>query len=310
MSLNLGLESLGIVSDDVSLESVYQAEAEFSDAQLSLERACFQAATEARNISNFNEIIDSLQRHSSQECVAFAQDLLGTSSLEKIEVPGTPPAKTFSEKMKGAWDAFYDFIKKCGAFIKKWTGKLLAKMHITGGTGLEGKIKVNYSAADLNSFKDTVEAPGNLNATDGSKLSNILKLGFLVKKPKKTDLDLAQAEDYIKSLQAAQLALVHLWTWTSGRTKQVINWEKKDNVNVGKGDLQLTTWLVHMMRRLKPFQKGIMSDFVYLMKRYQVTAGADVGAIHKFSKKTQDNALASKKIASRFRPEEDQDKKD
>ena len=302
MSLNLGLESLGIVTDDVSLESVLQAEITLSDAQISFERACFQVATEARNIHNFNEIIDSLQRHSSQECVAFAQDLLGTASLEKIDVPGTPAAKTIGERAKGVWTAFWEFVKKCGAFIKKWTGKLLAKIHLMAGQGFEGKIKVSYSGDDLDKFTGAVDAQGNLDAVAGSKLESILKLDFLVKKPKKTELDLANAEAYLGKLQKAQMALVHLFTWTKSRTGSAITWTANDKgEKVGTGNLVLTTWLTHMLRRLKPFQKGIMSDFTSLMNRYRVTATSAVSAVHGFSKKTKDGETRSaKKIGSAF----------
>lgn len=298
MSLNLGLESLGIVTDDVSLESVLMAETDFSDAQISLERACFQVATEARNIHNFNEIIDSLQRHSSQECVAFAQDLLGTASLEKIDVPGTPAAKPIGERLKGAWTTFCNWIKTCYNFIKKWTGKLLAKMHLTGGTGFEGKIKVGYSSKNLEDFGKAVGA----GVLDETKLETILKLEFLVKKPKKTEIDLAGVEEYLKALQTAQLNLVHLYQKVSTATQSVISWKSGDKGKVGTGNLKTTTWLVHLMRRLKPFQKGIMNDFTDLMKRYRVTAGGDVSAVYGFSKKTKDGETRSeKKIAERFR---------
>ena len=303
MSLNLGLESLGIVTDDVSLESVYQAEAEFSDAQLSLERACFIVATEARNIANYNEVISSLQRHSSQECVEFAQDLLGTASLEKIaELPGTPAKKTFGEKAKGAWEAFKNFVMTCYNFIKKWTGKLLTKLHIISERGFSGEMKVHYTKTQLDEFAG-ISVAGSVDPAMRRKpeIEAFLKLGWLAKKAEKSTLKMEEADAYVKSLQNAQ---AKLWNVLRSLGESAHLGLKEKNTKDGRvftTDQNFVAWFVGLVKRLKPFQKNIMADFSALMKRAGATASVTAGDLSKIAKKTKDGeTISASKVAKAY----------
>lgn len=303
MSLNLGLESLGIVTDDVSYESVLQAEIAFSDAQISFEHACFQIATEARNVSNFNEIIDSLQRHSSQECVAFAQELLGTASLEKIEdLPGTPAKKTFGEKAKGAWEAFKNFVMTCYNFIKKWTGKLLTKLHIISERGFSGEMKVHYTKAQLDEFAGVSYADSVDPAMRRKpEIEAFLKLGWLAKKAEKSTLKMADADEYIKSLQSAQTKLWNVLRSLGESAHLGLKDKKTKDGRVFTADQNFIAWFVGLVKRLKPFQKNIMADFNALMKRAGATAGVTAGDLGKIAKKTKDGeTIAESKVAKAY----------
>lgn len=89
--LNLGLESfhVAVISD----AEVLQASIECQQAEMELDRALFEAQTFANNMHNYNEIVKSLKVHSSAECIAFAQELLGTSLEEDVTQSATYKAQ-------------------------------------------------------------------------------------------------------------------------------------------------------------------------------------------------------------------------
>ena len=303
MSLNLGLESLGIVSDsDVTYESVLEAEAAFSDAQIAFERACFKVATEARNISNFNEIIDSLQRHSSQECVAFAQDLLGTTSLEKIDpVPGTPEKPGFKEVTKNAWESFKNFVKTCYEFIKKWSAKLLYKLHILSQKGFTGEMKMHYTLAQLKEFNEKAPSTTVVMSKEGT-LDALLNLSWLAKKAAGYTLKLEdEADKYCEALRDAQGKLWTLFRSAPGSAQArgtVAKTNKKGEVTGIKASQPFAAWFIALIKRLRPFQKNVMADFNALMKRAAVTASATASDLGNIAKKTEGkNTLDPKKVA-------------
>lgn len=307
MSLNLGLESLGIVTDDVSLESVLMAETDFSDAQISLERACFIVATEARNVHNYNEIVDSLKRHSSQECTEFASDLLGRQvSVEELEkIPNTPEKVSLGGKLKGAWDAFVEWVKKAYAWCSKQVKAALNKLHILTARGFTGEVKVHYTKANLDDF---VKAVGNANVNSAlvrkPDIERILKLEFLATKSEKQKISLGTvaANEYFHALLAADGALVNFLQRTTNISGQATTKSADGKkITVTEENRNMINWYVMMMKRLKPFQKNIIKEVVMFNKRVFNTAYGNAKDMEKMGKKGKDGKeLDADKVSTRF----------
>lgn len=125
--LSLGLESLTPV--EVSSEAMLLQESiECMRADIELERAIYDAQTFITNMHNYNEIVSSLQKHSSSECLAFAQELLGPSFEAEQAAKAAEEQKkkkhTFGHKvlvtLKIWWRKFRQFLRHLRATIAGW----------------------------------------------------------------------------------------------------------------------------------------------------------------------------------------------
>ena len=114
MALILGLESIQPSKQDqiYTLSDVLEAELECMDAQ--------QALTD---YINFNEILFSVRKYTSQECVDFAAGLLGTDAVSLEAAANTDNTdevkKGFGERIKAAWDKLFALIKKFFGWLKQ-----------------------------------------------------------------------------------------------------------------------------------------------------------------------------------------------
>lgn len=118
MALSLGLENIQSAQPDkiYTVSDVLEAELECMDAQ--------QALTD---YINFNEILFSVRKHASQECVAFASDLLGIDSVSleaEANGDGAEAKKGFGEKVKNAWNKLLELIKRFWGWLKGAIAKI------------------------------------------------------------------------------------------------------------------------------------------------------------------------------------------
>ena len=158
--LNLGLESLSVV-EDVSDAEVLQASIECMQAEMELDRALYDAQTFANNMHNYNEIVKSLKVHSSAECLAFAQELLGTSLEEDVTQSATYKAQakkiTVSRRvyrtLRNWWRKFVLFLRKIGSQIRG-----LFKSSKAGEKPSDVRIEVPISMQDLDKLGYTLKA--------------------------------------------------------------------------------------------------------------------------------------------------------
>lgn len=152
MSLNLGLESLGFdVAGDVSYESLMEDQVEILQDMNQLDHMFFDLANTAKDVSNFNEIVTSLQNHASQECVAFASDLLGMQvslEAEKIKVPGEKKGK-IAGFFSNALDKIVEWIRKAYNWCKKQLNKVLRKLDLVEQTAKNPEVTVHWSVKEL-----------------------------------------------------------------------------------------------------------------------------------------------------------------
>ena len=164
MSLNLGLESLGFdVAGDVSYESLMEDQVEILRDMNQADHMLFDLANTAKDVTNFNEIVTSLQNHASQECVDFASDLLGmhvSLEAEKIKVPGEKQGKVAGFFSK-AWDKIVEWIKKAYNWCKKQLNKVLRKLDLVEQTAKNPEVTVHWSVKELDQLlKDPKVANG------------------------------------------------------------------------------------------------------------------------------------------------------
>ena len=81
MGLNLGLEGLVVPEAEVkfSNEELLRSTLSASVAQNHMDKAFRDLHELLRNAANYTEILNSLQKHSSNECLAYASELLNQS---------------------------------------------------------------------------------------------------------------------------------------------------------------------------------------------------------------------------------------
>lgn len=108
MYIDLGLSGIADEIIQVSLEDVLEAELEFNEIY-----------SDFLNYANCCEIVHSVKKHSSSECMSLVEDLLGTS-IETLSVS----MEGFMDSLSKAW---HNFINMMGRFFK-WIGKQLKKL--------------------------------------------------------------------------------------------------------------------------------------------------------------------------------------
>lgn len=110
--LNLGLELEPEIIRNVDLTDLLQAELD-----------SIHAEQELIDYFNICEIVYKAKKYSSQECIEYANDLLG-SSVEDIQIS----LEDFSDKIKNAWNKIWEFVKKFWDFLKAKIKEFLAKL--------------------------------------------------------------------------------------------------------------------------------------------------------------------------------------
>lgn len=271
MSLNLGLESLGITTDDVSFESVLAAQVEMQDARASFEHAMFDLATTARNVANFNEIVGSLSKHSSVECAAFAQELLGVPSMEaakEVKIPLEKQSKA-GKKLSGWWESIKKWIAKCYNWVKKQISKLLTKVGVMTELTRNPKVKVHWKAATIAAAVSGYSAAEKTAGTE-AKLEAFLKLKFFANKPTGAVLDLKKAEEartYFQNLQKLQSEIYNLTSEFRGLTDD-------------KTSAKALKYQSAFISRIQNTQKYILADVKAIL---DATTGAAAKVTGKFS---------------------------
>jgi hypothetical protein len=168
--LDLGLESLA-ANETVTIEDVFSSKIEMVQAEFEVIDSLRDMYECRKDIQNYMEIMNSLKVHSSQECMAFAADLLGTD-VASLEAEAAAPAagdakaapagkakRSFWEKAKVVTKATYRkikmWLKKVWTWIKNtWTAirtKVSAAWKYTKETPL--RIKVWWTQKKLNWIK-------------------------------------------------------------------------------------------------------------------------------------------------------------
>lgn len=106
---------------------------------------CLEAQQALTDYINFNEILFSVKRHSSQECLRFAEDLLGVSiaSLEE-DNDANNTKRGFIARIKNAWNALWNLIKRFFGWLKRIIGNIIDAL--TGKAARERKRKAEEEA--------------------------------------------------------------------------------------------------------------------------------------------------------------------
>ena len=281
MSLNLGLESLGISTDDVSFESVLASQVEMQDARTSFEHAMFDLATTARNVQNFNEIVGSLQKHSSVECAEFAVELLGVPSVEaakEVKIPLEKQSKT-AKKFNGWWESVKAFVKKCYNWIKKQINKLLAKTGLVTELTRNPKVKVHWKPAALANARGELNTSVGLSSgakmdsgansftTDEAQLKKLLSIKLLANAPKGAVLDLKKNEEARTYLQNCLQVASFLYELTT-------------SIRLGTTEKTGTTSLKYqsaLVSRIQNTQKYVLADVKAIGEASAQAAGKITG---------------------------------
>ena len=204
MSLNLGLESLGI-GGTVSVE---QAHIDMLEAQNDCTVAFFQMRDALKDLTNFNEIMNQLTVHASAECYAFASDLLGfpVASMEEDKPTPTPLAAGINKNAAktGLWDKTKNFFKKLWLYIRKFGNwirltfnDLLAK---TGLVEWNGEIMVSFDPKRINNVASNIELLGGYMTRNPGKLGEIVtKLIDAMTANKKNDIYYVKSYSELKA---------------------------------------------------------------------------------------------------------------
>jgi hypothetical protein len=207
MSLNLGLESLGFATEAYSYEQVLQSQIAAMEAVQSFEHAMFDLANTAKDVRNFREIVSSLNRHSSSECIAFASELLGISlEADNAAAATTAAAKETDkkeEKAKGAlgrmWDRICKFFKDIWDWMKRTFGRLFNVASLVDDKVRNPKVKVTWTLQQLNAIDKALDGFA-IKALNGNYAS--LNTKALRAEGKDVEIDLAKTEDAKKYLRA------------------------------------------------------------------------------------------------------------
>jgi len=168
MALSLGLESMQLSEQDqiYTLSDVLEAELE-----------CMNAQQVLTDYINFNEILFSVKKHTSQECIDFAADLLGanSASLEAVANANNNAniKKSFAEKFINAWNGLYKLIKAFFGWLKKKISQLFNL--ITGRT--ESKANTDKTEDKSNTGKTEDKSESEPKTKAGStEHTSVLKL--------------------------------------------------------------------------------------------------------------------------------------
>lgn len=155
MSLNLGLESLGFdVAGSASYEDLLAEQVEILHDLQDADMAFFDLMNTAKDVSNFNEIVTSLRAHASEECIAFAQDLLGTSvslEAEDVKIPGEKKGKVMGALEK-AWNKIKEWARKIKDWAMKYINKYGRKLGLLEQTAKNPEVTVHWTLKDLDAF--------------------------------------------------------------------------------------------------------------------------------------------------------------
>ena len=164
--LSLSLESIPIKKetfDYVSYDEVLQAELD-----------CMEAQQTVTNFINFGEIIFSIKKHSSQECIAFASDLLGLDIPSLEAVAGSPSkfVPGFVNSIKEAWKKLCELIHK----FLNWISRIISNIIEAIKEKLGKKKKSDDNSSDTNANQNAKSAGGDNgpkdNSADGSGSNN------------------------------------------------------------------------------------------------------------------------------------------
>jgi hypothetical protein len=139
--LNLGIINSGGSYQDVSLEEVQAYQLAYMEAEQRL-----------TDYMNYMEVLEGLQRHSSNECLAFASELLGVSACDISGFSQEEYEQRISMESTGVW----------GAFVKMWDG------FVKWITGLWKRIK-DFFSSKKSSATDGATAAGSTSATASAK---------------------------------------------------------------------------------------------------------------------------------------------
>ena len=133
MGLNLGLEGLVVPEAkevEVSNEELLRSTLSASVAQNRMDKAFRDLHELLRNAANYTEILNSLQKHSSNECLAYASELLNQniSSTEDAKAIVKNAISTAGSKIAQAAVAAGKTMKEWLLTLVKWCSDLMQKV--------------------------------------------------------------------------------------------------------------------------------------------------------------------------------------
>ena len=132
MGLNLGLEGLVVpeAEVEVSNEELLRSTLSASVAQNHMDKAFRDLHELLRNAANYTEILNSLQKHSSNECLAYASELLNQyiSSTEDAKAIVKNAISTAGSKIAQAAVAAGKAMKEWLLTLVKWCSDLMQKV--------------------------------------------------------------------------------------------------------------------------------------------------------------------------------------
>ena len=183
MSLNLGLESLGFDVGNYSFEDLLAEQVDILHDLQDADMAFFDLMNTAKDVSNFNEIVNSLRNHASQECMDFATDLLGTQvslEAEEVKIPGEKKGKVMGALDK-AWSKIKEWARKIYEWCKKYVMKALRKLDLVEQTAKNPEVTVHWKTAELQGMVDELGYKGKVGdtheVTGGATISAARKAG-------------------------------------------------------------------------------------------------------------------------------------
>jgi exonuclease VII large subunit len=127
-------------NSSVTYNELVQQQISVEQISMELDRSIYEAITEEQNMYNFNELMSSLEKHCSEECFAFAQELLGSDKVkgflnkfkknkqEKQEEKPKTRWERVKERLRQWWKAFTDLVKKGYTWVSEKCKELISKI--------------------------------------------------------------------------------------------------------------------------------------------------------------------------------------
>lgn len=258
MSLNLGLEALEVSTETVTVSDLLAGELASLEAQQESERALYDAATMARNVYNYNEVIGSLEKHASQECMDFASELLGFKVGKKAEKAEVKPSvgKRVVDALQRWWKTFADFVATSAKWVADQVRTLIAKLN---GTFIDDNPKVHFDENQLDAFESACTTGWLKDPKKAADAFNNYYSALKARKSETHTINLRRdGAVFLRKANSAQVALAKLM-------KQTATIDSKEKVEA-----------VVAMQKVNPkVQRMILSDVALISKYLNRAEKAD-----------------------------------
>jgi len=257
--LSLGLESLVTKKPVEQPVSLAYAQMSMLVAKNEMDRAYADLYDLTKDLSNYNEILRTVKRHSSTECMEFAADLLGmdVASLEAITAddkgkdkgkddkdgkdkeekkPETKAKIAFRHKAYRYWQKFIGYLFRFGRWLREAVKKILIKLHLKEW---DGNVKVTFTEKTLDNFVAKVNAKGGAGSEYmHGDIADILQTPIFKQTARNSvTVNGAGAAGYLKKLIDVQTSLEKMFKAIKTRTPETpgeSNVVYADNVKLAK----------------------------------------------------------------------------